>query len=224
MVSHRNTQACFHCITTGHYVVKNRFCRTLLTLASWGSSWCLEGWLCSSRHWVCLWKNRNSELFDAFDWLFFFFKPTIYQSAVNCEQIVPVDFRGVMWLNQPNILDSLTSLFVQQPSQVSEYARSQNSRGDSYVTSCVRWMKARPRSARIDHHWPSDKVLTMCRKESRRPLISYCPSLPVGGMGLLLMVEPRLCSWNNNNNTHSPVRYSNSWGGKRWFSRTTSVC
>lgn len=48
--------------------------------------------------------------------------------------------------------------------------------------------------AAVDHYWPSDKVLTMCRKESRSPLISYCPSLPTGGMGLLLMVEPRLCS------------------------------
>lgn len=46
----------------------------------------------------------------------------------------------------------------------------------------------------VDHYWPSDKVLMMCRKESRSPLISYCPSLPTGGMGLLLMVEPRLCS------------------------------
>lgn len=51
----------FRCITTDHYVVKN--CLTVsLTLASWGSSWCLEGWLCSSRHWECLWTNRKSFL------------------------------------------------------------------------------------------------------------------------------------------------------------------
>lgn len=54
----------------------------------------------------------------------------------------------------------------------------------------------------IDHHWPSDRVLTMCRKESRRPLISYCPSLPMGGMVLQLIVEPRLCSCRRKYNTH----------------------
>lgn len=41
----------------------------------------------------------------------------------------------------------------------------------------------------------------MCRKESRSPLISYWPSLPAGGEGLLLMVEPRRCSCNNKQKT-----------------------
>lgn len=48
----------------------------------------------------------------------------------------------------------------------------------------------------VDDYWPSDKVLTMCRKQKRSPLISYAPSLPWGGMGLLLMVDPRRCSCN----------------------------
>lgn len=33
---------------------------TLLTPANWESSWCLEGWVCSSTHSRCLWQNRKS--------------------------------------------------------------------------------------------------------------------------------------------------------------------
>ncbi|TNN46331.1 hypothetical protein EYF80_043480 [Liparis tanakae] len=47
----------------------------------------------------------------------------------------------------------------------------------------------------------------MCRKESRRPLTSYDPSLPTGGgAGLLLMVEPRLCSCNSTNTLDGNVK------------------
>lgn len=54
----------------------------------------------------------------------------------------------------------------------------------------------------------------MCRKESRRPLISYDPSLPTGGMGLLLMVEPRLCSWKNTHTLIGEILKFLGWGKK----------
>lgn len=33
---------------------------TLLTPANWENSWCLEGWVCSSKRSRCLWQNRKS--------------------------------------------------------------------------------------------------------------------------------------------------------------------
>lgn len=52
---------------------------------------------------------------------------------------------------------------------------------------------------------PSERVLTMWRKDKRRPLISYRPSLLTGGIGVLLMVEPRLwsCSTKYTQHTHA---------------------
>lgn len=55
--------------------------------------------------------------------------------------------------------------------------------------------------------WPSERVLTMWRKDKRRPLISYRPSLPTGGMGLLLMVEPRLWSWSTKYKQHTDASH-----------------
>lgn len=73
-----------------------------------------------------------------------------------------------------------------------------------------------------NHHSPSDKVLTMCRKDSRSPLISYSPSLPMGGMGLLLMVEPRLFSWTNTNTLDDEV-FRSMWWKTTLLTRSSKV-